>query len=242
MGSGHASQRGLRWYAGEGDPADRPADPEEWLVSGTALKRSATADVVALRAGDADVILKRFHWRKALNPLKDLVRGTRARRQLRAAAALRRAGVPVPRPLFAAERRRLGLPVVSYLAVERVPGRPLDEWLASATPRERRRAATRIGAALARLHGAGFRHRDLKPGNLLVTDHGRVAWLVDLDGLARARATPAGRARDLARLCRGLGPSERRLALALARAARPPEEPFRAFLARLGGTTGRADE
>jgi len=242
MGSGHASQRGLRWFAGEGDPADRPGDPEEWLRRGTVLKRSATADVVALRVGAVDVVLKRFHWRKAVNPLKDLVRGSRARRQLRAAAALRRAGVPVPRPLFAVERRRLGLPVVSYLALERVPGRPLHEWLPSATPRERRRAATRIGAALARLHGAGYRHRDLKPGNLLVTDHGRVAWLVDLDGLRRAPATPSGRARDLARLCRGLGTLERRLGLALARAARPPGEPLRAFLGRLGEASRRADE
>jgi tRNA A-37 threonylcarbamoyl transferase component Bud32 len=218
-------------------PEGPPPDPEEWLSRGVVLKRSATADVVALRAPwegrEVDVVIKRFHWRKLGNPAKDLLRGSRASRQLRVAVALREAGVPVPRPLFAAERRRLGLPVVSYLALERVGGRALPRWLAEAPAADRRRAADRLGRALGRLHAAGFRHRDLKPENVLVEPGGRVVWLVDLDGVRRARAGAATRARDLARLFRGAPPSDPRACLRLLRGDRPPSEPLRRLLARV---------
>ncbi|MEQ1894783.1 MAG: lipopolysaccharide kinase InaA family protein, partial [Planctomycetota bacterium] len=56
---------------------------------------------------------------------------------------------------------------------------------------------------LARLHAAGFRHRDLKASNLLVRRTGaelEIVW-TDLDGLARsARLGERTRRRDLARL------------------------------------------
>jgi len=67
--------------------------------------------------------------------------------------------------------------------------------------------AALLCGALAKLHAAGYRHRDLKAPNLLLTpeaDGPRVCWL-DLDGLARA--APVGertRLRDLARIAASL--------------------------------------
>jgi Tol biopolymer transport system component len=68
---------------------------------------------------------------------------------------------------------------VDYLAMEFVPGKPLDKLI----PRqglpliEMLRYATQIADALSKAHAAGIFHRDLKPGNIIVTPEGTVKVL-----------------------------------------------------------------
>jgi tRNA A-37 threonylcarbamoyl transferase component Bud32 len=63
-------------------------------------------------------------------------------------------------------------------------------------------AVRRLADLLARLHEAGFSHRDLKASNVLLDDQLR-PWLIDLDGVRRFRRLSEARAvADLARLAR----------------------------------------
>ena len=63
-----------------------------------------------------------------------------------------------------------------YFAMELVEGHPLDDVIASG-PLSPERAATiaaEVADALAHAHEAGLVHRDVKPGNLLIDETGRV--------------------------------------------------------------------
>lgn len=78
-----------------------------------------------------------------------------------------------------------------YLAMEYVPGEPADIVLLNDGPFAPKRAVE-VGAAIARailaLQDQGLVHRDIKPGNIMLGDQGRVT-LVDL-GLAKGRQDP----------------------------------------------------
>jgi tRNA A-37 threonylcarbamoyl transferase component Bud32 len=74
-----------------------------------------------------------------------------------------------------------------YLVMEYVDGRPLSELLADGRPLDPDRAreiVQQAAAALAEAHAVGLVHRDVKPGNVLVTPDGTVK-ITDF-GIARA--------------------------------------------------------
>ena len=75
----------------------------------------------------------------------------------------------------------------AYLVMELVPGEPLSDLLAREGALEAPRAMdllSQAAAGLSAAHAAGVVHRDVKPGNLLVTPDGRVK-VTDF-GIARA--------------------------------------------------------
>jgi len=73
------------------------AIPERAGAAETVLKAGGrTSTVTAVRIGDRDVVIKRFHLKKALSPWLDLVRGSRARRAFESGHALRMRGLPPP--------------------------------------------------------------------------------------------------------------------------------------------------
>ncbi|MDQ6687707.1 MAG: serine/threonine protein kinase [Actinomycetota bacterium] len=74
-----------------------------------------------------------------------------------------------------------------YLVMELVPGRPLSALLSGGVPlppEQARDVALQTATALAISHQAGIVHRDIKPGNLLLTPEGQVK-ITDF-GIARA--------------------------------------------------------
>ncbi len=167
-----------------------------------------------LPAGEAVFAKRRDEPRARTLVYALLGRPARSARSFRLGLALAAAGVPTARPLALIERRERGEKWESVLVLERLRGTTLrdvllgaptgegDEAASDAERREIRRAAAE---AIARFHRAGFRQRDLKAANLLVTpsgeEGGRVR-LVDFEGMTQLRAPPIERVRrrDLARL------------------------------------------
>jgi tRNA A-37 threonylcarbamoyl transferase component Bud32 len=133
-------------------------------------------------------------WKRPLAVL-----GARAPRPERAfghARALLARGLATPAPLAV-----LGRPGEMVLVTRYVEGCGPWEILSESGTPEALLAA--LAASLARLHAAGFRHRDLKASNLLLRRGAQgleVVW-TDLDGLRPVGTVEVRlRARDLARL------------------------------------------
>lgn len=104
-------------------------------------------------------------------------------REIEDSQRLARAGVDVARPV--AGRIERGVFLRLALVTERIEGRALVDELRSTAipgPLSHRLAILRnVGRLCARMHAAGFRHKDLHPGNLVVRPDGSVA-LLDLQG------------------------------------------------------------
>ncbi len=218
------------------------SDPAAAGASGTAPPGPARC-VVKRFVGDAprDVWFERLHRGRTRSP---------ARREAENLLALAALGLPVPRPLLWVEAagfgRRSAL-VMEHCAHE---GTLADE-LAAAPAEERRRWVAPLAGLVARLHAAGWYHRDLYLAHwVLRTDAAPSPeaptreWhpsppqplaLLDL-GRARHQARPRSRwlVKDLAAMAHslgeatgssaGAGPAERRLELRF----------LRAYLSRLG--------
>ena len=129
---------------------------------------------LAAAASDAGGRRSRHAWTRAFDgptgrlwlktyPAPD---GTRARRAWRMGAALRASGFAAPEGVLVGTRAGAGV-----LVTRDTGGRPLvDAVAASADRHAKRRLLDVVGAAVARLHAAGFVHGDLVPTNVHVHD------------------------------------------------------------------------
>jgi hypothetical protein len=166
---------------------------------GNLLKNGTSTTVGCLQ----DIVIKRYNFQGARALFKDLFRRARAFRAFAKGISLEKSGIPTAATLAAAEQTRWGLPYRSYLVMKAIPQAvPLHKWTGD------RRAATRQAADLiARLHNAGFSHRDLKQDNLLFDAQGRL-HLIDLEGLEYLVSVPRAKiVANLSRLMRGAGMS-----------------------------------
>jgi len=184
-----ASEWATSWHAWFGPArAALPRAPEKRHL---ALVETPLGRVVAKREEPTG-------WRQSLVVLK--ARPLRSVRAFERAGELARNALPTPEALCVLERRT-PMHREAVLVTRYVDGLgPWEHLRKSGDPAGLCRALAR---ALARLHRAGFRHRDLKESNLLLregADGLEVVW-TDLDGLrALGEVSPHVRARDLARL------------------------------------------
>ena len=168
-------------------------DPDGFLSRSLVLKAGRSSTVGAANG----LALKRHNFKKPLNPLKDLFRGSRGRRDFLKGYHLELCGVRTPRVIATADHRILGVPVRSFVLMEEIR----DAVDAS---KAREEAMVNLGRLIGRLHEEGFTHRDLKETNILI-DLKDVPHLIDLDGLNFVGLVTEEQAMsNLARLVRGL--------------------------------------
>lgn len=118
-------------------------------------------------------------------------------RELENVTALAAAGLRVPAALAAGEET-CGLRRRSFVALEAIEGVPLDV-LPPPPPRERFALVRAVAALVARLHAAGFWHKDLYVGNILLAPDGGLG-LIDCERVERRAGGPPlrWRVKDLA--------------------------------------------
>jgi tRNA A-37 threonylcarbamoyl transferase component Bud32 len=181
-------------------------DPDAWLAD--PAKRLAHSELITMAAlngpdgGEPKLLLRRLNYGRWRHRLRDVFRPTRAERAFKHGMAMEQAGVPTPRVMAVAVERCWRWPVRAYLLMEFVPrAQPLRQLLMQqkgVTPKQTRQLAE----MMARLHQAGFTHRDLNATNILFNAQGEPCF-IDLDGVRRHRVVSRGRAiKNLARLAR----------------------------------------
>ncbi|HSH42712.1 MAG TPA: lipopolysaccharide kinase InaA family protein [Arenicellales bacterium] len=173
----------------EGMTQRQRTDPLSMLSQqGAQVARSRRNLTVKVEVGGRPVWIKRFRASGPIDRLLYAVRAGKAVYAWNAAMALLEQGFCTPRPLFglrAAGRLRGADGIIGF---EDLAGhRSLRELLqdAEATPQRRDRLVRSLGEVLRRFHDRGFRHRDLRQGNILAAelDGGWRFCLLDLNRL-----------------------------------------------------------
>jgi tRNA A-37 threonylcarbamoyl transferase component Bud32 len=163
--------------------------------------------------GPLDVVVKQFRTRTRRDRLKRRLQGSKAEKSWRIATALLAAGISTPEPLMRIESASAEGP--SFYICRYLPDTTEARYLFRAANAEEEAERfpevdfpafiAALGTTARRLHDAGFWHRDLSGGNLLLRfgADGRPSevQIVDLNRTRRGR--PPGvseRLRDLSRL------------------------------------------
>ncbi len=182
------------WFIRKPVWKDALRDPEAFLRRARILKQGRTSIVSAADG----FVMKQYNLRRPSRLLKDLFRRSRAVNAYLKAYHLELASIPTARPVAAGEKRICGFLLRSYFVMEELKNvRDVSQW-----PGNRRQTARRVGELIARLHEAGFSHRDLKESNIVLDPDGRPA-LLDLEGLKfDGCVSPRRAAADLKRLAR----------------------------------------
>ncbi|MCB1854631.1 MAG: hypothetical protein H6988_02740 [Pseudomonadales bacterium] len=179
--------------------AEAPAASVSWLEQHTRLLKSDRYSRVGLlELEGAPCFLKLYLAKSPVQKLGFRLGYGRGLRSFDAATSMAEAGLPVPEP-----RACLLVPEGMVLLTEALAGgadlRAL--WLDLPAADDAERLMHGAGAALARLHGAGYAHGDCKWSNLLWCARGM--YFVDLEVVRKPRAAGtlplAGQLRDLAR-------------------------------------------
>ena len=149
------------------------------------LDLDARSALSAVAAGRRHAVVKETRWRGLGHALGDALRGSPGRRAWLAGHGLLARRIAAARPLAYLERRRLGLPVASWVVLEDL--RPAVPAAFAAESGEA--ASEAVLAALARLaidlHRARVDHGDLKATNVLLrrAAGGLEPALVDLEAV-----------------------------------------------------------
>lgn len=154
-------------------------------ATGTLVHDSARSRVAVARHEGATLVVKRSRRQETSRwiQLTSLWRAGEGVRTHRLLSRLEAAGLPVPAPVAAFDRRQRGLVVESWLVYRLVAGEACDCTDAPA-----------VAALLRQMHDAGWVHRDPHVGNFLRTPAG--LSMIDV-GTARARRSAFARAFDV---------------------------------------------
>lgn len=186
---------------------ERWFDVEQWRHAAMRLNETTgRGTVVVLDHGAEKWVLRHYHRGGLVSRFVEdhyLWTGlehSRAFREWRLLARLRRLGLPVPRPIAARIVRR-GLLYRADIVTGYLGGtRPLSAHLDEGGPATE--IWPRIGRMLRAFHEHGVRHPDLTAHNILIGPEGR-PFLIDFDN-ARVASPGPWRERGLARLQRSL--------------------------------------
>ena len=151
------------------------------------VKRNPKRTVFRLRLGRRWFYVKWHRFRGTRDALVALFRGTRAERERRNSLFLQGNNVPAVSAMVLGHKRRLGLPMESFLVTEGIEGRSLKETAeAPASSDEgaawvkRRRMAGALGEFVRKVHALKFHHPDLHSENILAPTDGAEFYLLDL--------------------------------------------------------------
>ncbi|MCG8587858.1 MAG: phosphotransferase [Proteobacteria bacterium] len=146
------------------------------------LENDARGRVTRVRTRSGFYVVKQAS-RPGLRPLADAWRGSPARRAWRGGHGLAARGVRAAQPLAYLERRRLGVPLESWIVLE-----DLTDWLPADAASPQALPAAVLAPALARLlrelHTRQAHHRDLKARNLRVSPRSGEVALLDLEDVS----------------------------------------------------------
>jgi tRNA A-37 threonylcarbamoyl transferase component Bud32 len=179
----------------------------------TVSSRKTTAIAPASVAEtDCDLIVKNYRIDLWYRRLRSWFRRMVGVKELRVGRELMRLGIPVSVPVAVGERRKFGMVVQCFVAVERLPRRvDLEEWALSVEPeslpspalRARRSAVRRLGELVRKLHDAGIYQYDFNPCNFLIEPQTLELTFIDLAKVQIYKKMPRRRALDnLAKLAR----------------------------------------
>ncbi|MEN8184022.1 MAG: lipopolysaccharide kinase InaA family protein, partial [Myxococcota bacterium] len=177
------------------------------------VKRSRLRHVFRIRLVDGSDVFVKHYLHRAARPFGWLGAPSRSLEELSNLERLAAVGVAAVEPLACAERHRRGRLEDAVLMTRALPrARPLAEALTQLPEPDRIAPLGALARSLRRLHDAGFWHRDLHAGNVLVGGEpgdGGLAQpvLVDVQKLRSLRFPLPGalRVRDLAMLGAELG-------------------------------------
>jgi tRNA A-37 threonylcarbamoyl transferase component Bud32 len=180
-----------------------------------AVKQNPLRDVHRVEIPESgEVFVKRDRPRRTADRLRAAIRGARAETEARNLQRARSLGIASPEPLLYAIRRN-GAWITESVLVTRslAPCVSLAESLRGGDPGVEE-SLQEAGRIIRRLHNAGYLHRDLHTGNLLVSsgESARKVCLVDLQKMVRIGWVPRTlQIRDLTGLLSTLDSRQRRL-------------------------------
>ncbi len=191
-------------------------DCEAWFDDGSPMS-GMKGRLARISSPERDAVAKPEERTLRRTVLSALIgRPARSTRAFRLGLALAETAVKTARPLALIERSVSDGKWESCLVMERIKARNFREYLLEELPRGivdsrsddsgvKSRVLRAVAIAIARMHLASYRQRDLKAANLLVEprDDGEFeVSMIDFDGMKRFREPPPWRVRvrDLARL------------------------------------------
>jgi tRNA A-37 threonylcarbamoyl transferase component Bud32 len=173
-------------------------DPDRHLCGETGRFRPVRKNPATHVAVVGGYFLKRYNRDRPGRLVKSFFRLVPAQRAFDMALRLEQAGIDTPQVLAVAHRRAWGMLLGSYLITEYRP----EAVTAFRWEGNHRRAARSLAGFVARLHDAGFFHRDLHLANLMMESAGN-PLLIDLDGMRYLGRLSERKARwELARFSR----------------------------------------
>lgn len=157
-------------------------------------------------------IVRRLGW---LKKVTGLPRQNRTLRTWQLGHQFLKCGIATPRPILAIVPPRLAVNQPSIIALEWLQDAlNVDAFVKQTSQLEDRiqinqlaAAARSLGEQLGRMHNNGFSHRDLKPGNMMLTTVGNnvQAHVIDLDGVdCHKSLTLQTKLKNLSRLMVGM--------------------------------------
>ena len=160
----------------------------------TVFKNGSRSIVARWKSSDGPVIIKHYKTPGLRRRVRFAFSKSRCMQNWHMSELCHSLGLAVPKFIFVAEERWVGLPGRSLSIMEYIKGIPLHLWATneSRTATEIREVAVNLAKEIDRLSNAMITHGDCKASNIIVTgDH--QPYFVDLDGAIQHRSRSAFR-------------------------------------------------